>query len=101
MYLRLSPDRKARQGYPDNDTIVRIFWYSTTEILHGTLLRMWGTILQVNSVCWAISGVFFIYSLGNAIFSWSSGSWKQFLLALLLFIFLSVSEVALAALQEP
>ena len=59
---------------------------------------MWGTLLQVNSVLWALSGVFLIYSIGNAIFTWSG---KQFLLALLLFAFLSVTEIVIAGLQEP
>jgi len=59
---------------------------------------MWGHILQVNSVLWALSGVFLIYATGAAIFSWS---WKQFLLALLLFVFFSVTEIVFAALQEP
>ena len=59
---------------------------------------MWGHILQVNSVLWALSGIFLIYAVGAAILS---GAWKQLLLALLLFIFLSVTEITLAGLQEP
>ena len=59
---------------------------------------MWGTLLQINSVLWVTSGVFLIYSAGAAIFSWE---WKQFFLALLLFTFVSIIEIVLAALQEP
>lgn len=59
---------------------------------------MWNTILQINSVLWAVSGVFLIYSIGQAILTWSG---KQFLLALLLFAFLSITEIVIAALQEP
>ena len=59
---------------------------------------MWGTILQINSVLWALSGVFLVYSLGHGILTWSG---KQFFLALLLFAFLGVIEVVIGALQEP
>ena len=59
---------------------------------------MWDTILQVNSVLWIASALFLVYSFGNAILTWSG---KQFFLALLLFAFLSVIEVIIAALQEP
>ena len=59
---------------------------------------MWNAILQINTVLWAISGVFLIYSLGHAILNWSG---KQFWLALLLFAFLSITEIVIAALQEP
>ncbi|MBI5457814.1 hypothetical protein HY971_03765 [Candidatus Kaiserbacteria bacterium] len=59
---------------------------------------MWGHILQANSVLLALAGVFLVYSAGNAILTWS---WKQFLLSLLLFAFLGVTEVIFAALQEP
>ncbi|OGG78580.1 hypothetical protein A3F56_00265 [Candidatus Kaiserbacteria bacterium RIFCSPHIGHO2_12_FULL_55_13] len=59
---------------------------------------MWNAILQINTVLWAISGVFLIYSLGHAILTWSG---KQFWLALLLFAFLSITEIVIAALQEP
>lgn len=59
---------------------------------------MWGILLQINSVLWALAGIFLIYSLGAAIMTWS---WKQFWLALLLFVFVSIVEVALAAISEP
>ncbi len=84
--------------YPDNDTILRIFRHSTIEIFHATLHLMWNTILQINSVLLALSALFLVYSAGNAILTWTG---KQFLLALLLFAFLSVIEIAIAALQEP
>ncbi len=59
---------------------------------------MWGHILQANSVLLALASIFLVYSIGNAILTWS---WKQLLLSLLLFIFLGVTEVIFAALQEP
>jgi hypothetical protein len=59
---------------------------------------MWGTILQFNSVIFALSAVYSIYSLGTAIITWS---WKQFVIALILCIFFGVIEVTLAALAEP
>ena len=59
---------------------------------------MWNAILQINSVLWAISGVYLVYSLGHAIITWTG---KQFWLALLLFPFLSITEIVIAALQEP
>ncbi len=58
---------------------------------------MWGPLLQINSVLWIFSAVFLIYSAGNAILTWSG---KQFLLALLLFVFLSLVEIVLAAISE-
>ncbi len=59
---------------------------------------MWGTILLVNSVLWVLAATYFVYSLGTAIIMWS---WKQFLIALLVFVLLSVAEIVLAAIAEP
>ena len=59
---------------------------------------MWGNLLMINAVFWALSGMYLIYSIGTAILK---GQWKQLLLALLLFAFLSVVEVALGAIAEP
>ncbi|OGG53474.1 hypothetical protein A3H16_01855 [Candidatus Kaiserbacteria bacterium RIFCSPLOWO2_12_FULL_53_8] len=59
---------------------------------------MWGTILNINSILWALSGTYFVYSTGIAILTWSG---KQFLLGLLVFVFFSLAEVALAAIAEP
>jgi len=59
---------------------------------------MWLNILTINSVLWTLSGIFLIYSLGAAIILWH---WKQFLVALLVFLFLGLTEVALAAIVEP
>lgn len=59
---------------------------------------MWGILVNVNSVLWVLSGVYLVYSFGVAILAWS---WKQFLLALLMFVFLSLAEIALAAMAEP
>ncbi len=85
-------------SYPDGILIVRIFRYSTIKIFYATLHIMWGNLLAVNSIFWALSGVYLIYSFGVAIITWS---WKQFLVALLVFVFLSVAEIALAAIAEP
>ena len=59
---------------------------------------MWNILIQINSVLWALSAVFAVYSVGNAILTWS---WKQLVLALLLFVFITLIEIVLAALQEP
>ncbi|MSU73644.1 hypothetical protein EXS56_00725 [Candidatus Kaiserbacteria bacterium] len=58
---------------------------------------MWNKILQINSVLWIMSALFLVYSFGHGIITWSG---KQFWLALLLFIFLSVIEIVISALQE-
>ena len=60
--------------------------------------RMWGPLILVNSVLWAFSAVFLVYSFGNAILTWSG---KQLMLAILLFAFISIVEIVLAALAEP
>ena len=59
---------------------------------------MWGNLLVINAVLWALSGVYLVYSVGTAILK---GQWKQLLFAVLLFAFLSVVEIALAAIAEP
>ena len=59
---------------------------------------MWGTLLQINSVLLALSLLFLVYSFGHGILTWSG---KQFWLALLLFAFLSITEIVISALQEP
>ena len=59
---------------------------------------MWNTILQINSVLWIMSALFLVYSFGHAILTWTG---KQFWLALLLFAFLSITEIVISALQEP
>ncbi len=58
---------------------------------------MWSTILLVNSVLWSIGAVYFVYSIGMAIITWS---WKQFVLGLVIFAFLSIAEIVLAAIAE-
>jgi hypothetical protein len=58
---------------------------------------MWGNLILINAVFWVLSAMYLIYSVGTAILM---GQWKQLLLALLLFIFLSVAEIALAAMAE-
>ncbi|OGG50667.1 hypothetical protein A2763_03620 [Candidatus Kaiserbacteria bacterium RIFCSPHIGHO2_01_FULL_54_36] len=58
---------------------------------------MWGNLIIIGSIIWAIAGVYFIYTLGAAIITWQ---WKQFWIALLLFIFISLVQIVLAALAE-
>ena len=59
---------------------------------------MWGTILQINGILWAITGIYFVYSTGAAVLM---ASWKQFFLGLLIFVFFTLAEVVLAAIAEP
>lgn len=59
---------------------------------------MWLKLLHVNSVLLSIAGVYAISSLGGALLFWS---WKQFLIALVIFVFLAISEVVLAGIAEP
>ena len=59
---------------------------------------MWENILTVNSVLWGIAGVYLIYAFGSAILTWS---WKQFWIALVVFIFLSVAELVLNGIADP
>ncbi len=57
---------------------------------------MWNIIMIVNSVLLAIATFFLIFSAGAALIL---GDWKQLLLAALLFLFLCISQVAIAALN--
>jgi len=58
---------------------------------------MWSVLVTGNAVLWVLSAVYMVYSFGIAILTWS---WKQFFLALLVFAFLSVAEVALGAISD-
>jgi len=59
---------------------------------------MWGILLTVNSVLWALAATYFVYSIGTAILTWSG---KQFLLGLVIFVFFSIAEIVIAAISEP
>ncbi|MEY4747207.1 MAG: hypothetical protein RLZZ416_256 [Candidatus Parcubacteria bacterium] len=59
---------------------------------------MWGIMLQINSACFIITSVYLVYSFGTAIMMWA---WKPFGVALVLFIFFALAEIALAAIAEP
>ena len=59
---------------------------------------MWSTVLLINSFLWSIGAVYFIYSIGTAIITWS---WKQFVLGLVIFVFLSVAQIVIAGIAEP
>ncbi|MEK7133442.1 MAG: hypothetical protein AAB804_00010 [Patescibacteria group bacterium] len=67
-------------------------------MFRDTLSAMWSNLLVLNAILWALSGMYLIYSIGTAILK---GQGKQLLLALLLFVFLSVVEIALGAIAEP
>ena len=58
---------------------------------------MWGTIMNINSIFWCIGATYLLYALGLGILTWQ---WKQFWVALLITIFLSLTEIVLAALAE-
>ncbi len=58
---------------------------------------MWDTLLNVNSVLLTVACVFFIYTLGEGILLWV---WKPFLIALLVTIFLFITELILGALAD-
>ena len=57
---------------------------------------MWNIIMVVNSVFLALAATFLIYTTGAAIIL---GEWKLVLLALLLFIFLGITQIAIAAIN--
>ncbi len=57
---------------------------------------MWNIAVIINSVFLALSTVFFIYSIGAALIL---GQWKLLLLAFLLFVFLGITQIVLAALN--
>ncbi len=57
---------------------------------------MWNIIMVINSVFLALATTFLIYTIGAAIIL---GEWKLFLLALLLFIFLGITQIAIAAIN--
>ena len=57
---------------------------------------MWNIIMVINSVFLVIVTTFFIYSIGAGIIL---GEWKQLLLAFLLFVFLCITQVVIAALN--
>lgn len=58
---------------------------------------MWDTLLNVNSVLLTISSVFLLYTLGEGILLWT---WKPFLIALLVTLFLGATELILGALAD-
>jgi hypothetical protein len=57
---------------------------------------MWEVLMTISSVLLSIAGLFLVYALGAWIIL---GAGKQFLLALLLFIFLFVVWLAIAAIN--
>jgi len=59
---------------------------------------MWDNILMINSLLWAVSGVFLVYAFGTAVITWT---WKQFVIALIIFVFFSIAELVITAILEP
>lgn len=58
---------------------------------------MWDTLLLINSVILALVATFLVYSAGAMILLLNG---KLFVMALFLFIFFSITQVALAALNS-
>ncbi len=58
---------------------------------------MWHIVLITNSILLALSALYLVYSFGHLILTFS---WKEFLLALVIFAFLAVAEVALGAINS-
>ncbi len=67
------------------------------NIVRDTLITMWHNVMQVNSVLLALSAIYLIYSIGTALLN---GTWKQLLLAFLLFAFFVILEIVIAAIRE-
>ena len=57
---------------------------------------MWNILMVINSVLLAIATTFLVYAVGAGIIL---GEWKQLLVAFLVFVFLGVAEVAIAAIN--
>ena len=64
----------------------------------GYTFYMWSIILQINSLLFVITSLVLVYTLGTGLMTWT---WKPFGVALLLFIFFALTEIALAAIAEP
>lgn len=58
---------------------------------------MWDALLNVNSVLLIIASVFLVYTLGEGVLLWT---WKPFLIALLVTLFLFATEIILGALAD-
>jgi hypothetical protein len=65
-------------------------------LLQWYTFGMWEIIMTINSVLLSLAGVFLIYALGAWIIL---GAGKEFLLALLLFIFLFITQIVIAAIN--
>lgn len=61
-------------------------------------MRMWSTILLINSIVFSLASVYLVYSFGAMILLLE---WKPFVLTLVVCIFLGFAEIALAAISEP
>lgn len=57
---------------------------------------MWHIVLTINSVLWVIAMLYLVYAAGQLFIIFA---WKEFLLALVVVVFLSLAEVALAAMN--
>ena len=57
---------------------------------------MWNVLIIINSVFLTVATTFLVYAVGAAIIL---GEWKQLLIAFLVFVFLGIVEVVLAALN--
>jgi len=57
---------------------------------------MWNMLITINSVFLSFASIFLIYSIGAALIR---GEWKLLLLAFLLFVFVGITEIVLAALN--
>ncbi len=55
---------------------------------------MWHIILVINSALWILAALYLVYAFGNLILFLA---WKEFLLGLLIFAFLSIAQVAIGA----
>ncbi len=64
----------------------------------STLTDMWGTILLVNSILFALASLYLVYSFGAMILLLD---WKPFVLTLILCICFGFVQVALGAIAEP
>ena len=58
---------------------------------------MWNTTLAINTAICSVLTVFFFYSIGALILQ---GAWRQFLFALVFWLFSIASEIIIAALDS-
>lgn len=60
-------------------------------------MGIWGTAVAVTGILWSLSTMFIVYATVNLLIQ---GDWRQFILALLVWIAFTTAEICFAALAE-